>query len=173
MGGGQAPRKKRSHKFLFQCLFIFFAVTTYLVYAALNRSPKETRSMDSFAQLDQILRKEGIARFKEEKLALKMLVRKTLDEPATPEDRDTAQAIAVYLFPEILANNDFERELAEELWASLQKGIESEPGSPHSRALFNELRANIWNHENPDRANPQISTTAKQVIRIYETLSAP
>jgi hypothetical protein len=171
--GENSPKKKRGHKFLLQCLFIFFGVTVYLVYAALNRSPNEPRSMDTFSQLDQILRKEGVARFKEEKLALKQLVRKTLEEPASAEEHDQAKTIAVYLFPEILANNDFERELAEDLWGSLQKGIENEPGSPQSRALFNELRANIWNYENADRTNPQLSLPAKQVIRLYETLSAP
>lgn len=169
----KTPKKGPGKKVILHVLGLFFVLAVYLVYSALNRPRNETKTMDAFAQLDLVLRREGLARFKQEKFALKHLVKRTLKEAKTQEEQEQAQTIAVYLFPEVLSNDDYEKEVAQAFWEPLQQAIEHEPGTAKSRLMFNELRANIWNYENADRVNPQLSNSAKQVIRIYETLSAP
>ncbi len=176
VGGGQGKRPSpmdRVKKTIRKVLVAFFVVAGILVYQSVNRPLDPGQSLDTFAVLHDILRKEGVSRFLAEKEELKKTVKMELGESAPGAKFAEAQSIAVYLFPDLLPDEDFEKPVALELWHPLQKAIEAEPGTAKSRTLFNEMRANIWNYESPDRSTPRLSDQARQVIRIYENLSAP
>lgn len=128
-------------------------------------------SFGSFNSLHQDFVQGGMERFHEKKNGLRQEVGKALESPDDTPERDRAQNIALYLFPDLLAKDDFERDVAMEQWVPQQKTIEEHPRSPESRRSFEELKNNVWNYENPDRQIPTISNYAESVIRIYDTLS--
>ena len=130
-------------------------------------------SIKDFTRLDEIFETEGMAKFISSKQALREQLRSRLR--ATDENDEAmmqANQIAVYLFPEILPETDFEKTAALELWAPYQNAIEAAPKTLDSRQKFEEMRANIWNYENPSKKVPVLSPVAMQVIKIYDVMSA-
>lgn len=128
-------------------------------------------SLASFNLLHQDFVQGGMEQFHKKKNGLRQEVGKALESSDDTPERDRAQNIALYLFPDLLAKDDFERDVAMEQWYPQQKTIEEHPQSPESRRSFEELKNNVWNYENPDRQIPTISDYAESVIRIYDTLS--
>ena len=55
----------------------------------------------------------------------------------------------------------------------LEESIERAPRTPESRLWFEELRADIWNYENPERSAPRITPYAQQAIRIFDVMTQP
>ena len=158
----------------FALIFIGCVVTLlggFLYFRAESTVSWEVAS-ETFYSLHDIYRVRGIGRFLEEKKQLRNRVAKVLEDKPGTEQGDVATNIATFLFPDLLPNSNFEKETANTLWAPFENAIEKEPRTPQSRRHFEEMRANIWNYENPNRIFPTLSPYAKQVIRIYDELSS-
>jgi len=146
-----------------------------LVYFAFqgdfHRSAAVTQN---FNELHRAFTNGGIEQFNREKRALRGQVEHALNNRArNAQAARDAEQIAVYLFPEVLPKDNFEKLAAMELWIPLQRNIEKAPRSAASRSWFEELRATIWNYESADRSAPTISVPAQQVLRIYGGLANP
>ena len=161
-----------SHRVLYTFLLVVTGAMAWLAYLAYYRSFGET-PIASFHDLQDVYRKEGLDRFREEKEKLRASVSEELKNPKDSESQNNAANIALYLFPTELPSGDLERQVGEEEWAPLQQEIEKVPGTERSRELFEEMRANIWNYESPSRVSPQLTAQAQQVLKIYKTLSNP
>ena len=156
-------------------LVLFLCVTTLLlsvlVYlASIHRTPFET-SLVTFSSLRTVFREQGIGEFLEEKARLKKSLSSSLREPQDSEQKLNAEHLAVFMFPDLLPSEHFERDFSISEWAPLQMSIERLPGSEESQEHFEALRASIWNYESPDKRVPRISKTASDVIRLYEAIS--
>lgn len=165
--------KQKRARLLFAIFFFFATILsgTLLFFAVRQRKIIDTE-FPRLARLDQVYVREGLHGFLTEKELLKRQVIYTLRYADSPEGAHAATNVALYLFPETLPGDDFEREEAEALWVPLQKKIESDPLHPQSRTYFEQMRAQIWNYENPSRQAPQLSKYAKQVIHIYDVMSS-
>lgn len=161
--------KKGTRRTVALTLLVCFGFLGALFYHRENVS-RETSSTNheelSVGELDQAFRKAGIEEFRKEKSRLKSQV-----SVAMAKDASRAEPIAVYLFPELLPNEHFEKSVALEGWIPLQAQIEASPGTAESRASFEEMRAQIWIYENPDSKAPTLSQTAEEVVRLYDDLS--
>lgn len=166
-------RKEGSHRALYRFLVVVALVVTGLVYLGFNKTQPFALTEQSFSQLHDVYQNEGIRRFLEEKAKLRSQIVLQIGSSEDSDVRNEANNIALYLFPDALESDNLEREVGLEEWAPLQKDIEDAPGSSDSRRKFEELRASIWNYESPSRSAPQLSPQARQVIRIYKTLSGP
>ncbi len=144
-----------------------------MVYFSDSRPRDLNTSINSFYTLNEVYKAKGIERFQEEKLNLKLTLAETIKNPENADVKRIAEAISVYLFPEILPDTHFEKEAAMTLWIPLFKQIEKKPGTAEARNLYEEAKAEIWNYENPDRKNAKLSETARETLKIYRELSAP
>ncbi|MCB0418659.1 MAG: hypothetical protein KDD39_13500, partial [Bdellovibrionales bacterium] len=111
------------------------------------------------------------ARFAERKNDLRRDISRTLRANKSLEARMIATNISVYLFPDLLPSENFERTVAEDQWLPLQRAIEKAPGTYESRLKFEEMKANIWNYESPDKRAPKLTETAETVLHIYDLMS--
>lgn len=166
-------RAENQNRFLGGFLVITLSLFSLLVYFGMNRTPRKIPSMENFYTLDTSFLKGGISLYREEKKELKRNVSLLLSLSEENEVTRAAVNVAVYLFPDLLPKDHFEREVALENWFPLEHAIESHPKTDESRRSFEDLKAMIWNYENPSRTLPQLSDGAKQVIKIYDTLSIP
>lgn len=171
--GFKSPPPKSDHRFLYTFIAVVVSAFGLMIYFALDREGESFLSEHIFTTLQEVYQKEGIKRFLAEKERLKRNLAPKLSGSPFRDEHKEASNIALYLFPEILPDEDFEKEIAMEDWGTFQKEIEKSPGSPESRKSFEEMRANIWNYENPSSRFPVLSPQAKQVIQIYQGLSAP
>lgn len=166
--------KSRVHKLeMAAFLTLVVGLSWWLVQYQRTSSPLGRASLGKFSTLTDSLQKNGVESYLRDKETLKEMILDKLKSGDDDEDESAVQAtqIAVYLFPEILPDEDFEKQAGMELWAPLQRVIESNPRTRESRQAFEEMRANIWNYENPSRDVPQLSPVAMQVIRIYDVMS--
>lgn len=170
---GRKPRKKADHRILFVFLAVVTLAVAALIYFALQKPEPAGMSQQLLTSLQSVYKQEGIERFIEEKQRLRKSLASSLAGSPHTDEHVEASNIALYLFPDILPSGDFERELGMEDWAPLQSAIEQAPGTADSRQAFEEMRANIWNYESPSRTAPNLSSEAKQVLQIYQSLSAP
>jgi hypothetical protein len=141
-----------------------------LVYFSVFHKTKNTLSVsEQFMSLHKAFESGGITAFQQRKEALRAQISEEMKDP----DRIPATAlnIATYLFPDLLPEENFEKAAARELWEPLEKSIEQNPQSPESRQRFEELRATLWNYENPSRVSPDLSSTGRQIIQIYDVIS--
>ncbi len=128
-------------------------------------------ALAAFSSLHEEFKMGGMAQFEEKKLELRSEVASLLKSRDDSKEKDRAENIALYLFPDLLQRDDFERDVAMDQWLPLEKSIEKNPKSERSRQEFEELKNNVWNYENPDRQSPVVSDYAEQIIRIYDVLS--
>ena len=147
-------------------------LSAFIYYATTRRPVIGVGNLSDISKLEEVFSGQGMVRFQQEKERLRQAVFWELKRPET-ESGIEAEQLAVYLFPDALPRDHFEREVALMLWEPLQRKIEAAPKTPQSREWFEEMQANIWNYENPDRTAPQLSFAAKKVIRIYDVMSAP
>ena len=167
-------RSKKQHTYVVWAFLVLLFLTLGTIFTLRPPDSSSTaRLYSSFISLRPTLTQEGIFKFQNDKGALRKIVNKALKEGASEAEQNTAQNIAVYLFPELLPDSDFEKGVATEDWKPLEEAIEKNPKSPESRLWFEEMRANIWNYESPDRETPRVSDYAKEVLRLYDELSAP
>lgn len=172
-GLGPTPKRDHSLRIMMAFLLLVTIAITSLFYLSSRKPIELQHAMTKFSRLHEVYQQEGMQKFIEAKEALKQDISHVIDTSEDETVQNDATNVAVYLFPEVLSKNDFERPVALDDWAPLEAAIEKAPKTPQSRVLFEELRANIWNYENPEHTRPNLSATAKEVIRIYEELSAP
>lgn len=160
-----------------QIILSFLAVCSLFLYMLVHLfSGQEftiTKVKHSFDSLKDTYLNGGITEYLDKKEKLKQQVASTLSKDSNSDEAVEAANIAVFLFPDVLPDNNFERQDAVELWLPSTQKIEAAPNTLESREQFEELKANIWNYENPDKQNPQLSAQAQEVIRIYDEISKP
>lgn len=127
-------------------------------------------SFRKFFSLYALYQQEGLEKYLDGKEELKAQIKKSLESTLTEEEEIFVVNVALYLFPDILPEENFEKAVAMEQWAPLQEAIEKKPHTPESRLWFEEMRANIWNYENPDSS--RISSFAREILKIYNDLSS-
>lgn len=156
--------------FFYASAFLFFAS---LVYFAWFRTELPTAPMEKgITGLEVGFLEGGIEKYKELKASFKKQVAQSLETNADPHTNQAATNFATYLFPELLPKDNLEKSVGNQLWIPQQQAIEAAPNSPEARKSFEEMRANIWNYENPDRETPTLSTYAEEVLSLYESLSS-
>lgn len=170
---GGPPGGRASSRLVWKFLLVFVSCLGGLLFYALERPDGIHLANKRFQSLHAIYLEEGMNRFQEEKQRLKAQITKALNDPQSEEEQNYATNVAVYLFPDVLPNASFEKSVAQEQWGTFQEAIEKKPRSPESRIWFDELRANIWNYESPDRQNPKLSPYAKETLKIYDGMSSP
>lgn len=124
----------------------------------------------SLEQLSLEFKKQGIHSFLHSKKGLKRRVSFQLGNSKDPAAQLAATNIAVYLFPDLLPDDSFEKQFAQESFVPLQNGIEEKPGTQEAQLLFEELRARVWNYENPHNSADGLSEYADQMLKIYGSL---
>ena len=163
--------QKTQHRLL---LIFLGIVTTGLSSLFLFFSPN--RSTQDFGGLDRLAEAtltNDLSVFQEKKSDLRKKVRAALKHSPSSQDYQAATNIAAYLFPSELPQGDFEGETASTQWLPLQQGIEAAPHTAESREKFDELQAEVWNYENPNRQNPELTETATTMLHIYDVMSKP
>lgn len=159
------------HQWASLAIFVAVVFLGYLIYLATLVAPDIQIVQERFHNLAMSYEKGGAHHFVGRKEALRRDISRTLRANQSLEARMIATNISVYLFPDLLPSEDFERAVAEEQWVPLQKQIESAPGTYESRLQFEEMKANIWNYENPDKQSPKLSETAETVLHLYDLMS--
>jgi hypothetical protein len=129
--------------------------------------------MDALESLSNSVSGLGIAQFQRSRDELKTQISKILADPKNEEEQSRASSIALYLFPEILPESNFEKDVALELWAPLEQQIEAKPKSPEARMFFEEMKSTLWNYENPKMTDAGLSVNAMRTLNIYHELSSP
>lgn len=143
----------------------------YLIYLATLVAPEIAIVEERFANLPTSLATGGLPFFHERKSKLRRDVKRTLQSNKSQRAQLVANSISLYLFPDLLSDKNFEKNVAVDHWGPLQEAIEGQPGSYRSRLWFEEMKTQIWNFENPDKENPELSTTAGTVLKIYDLMS--
>lgn len=168
-------RSKPNHTLVVWTFLGIFTATlgTIVFLSSHNLVPPNSLQTTFMALRPGLSEPQGLLRFQTDKGILRSMVSRALNEKKAEAEENLAQNIAVYLFPELLSDEDFEKMVALDQWKPMQEAIEKSPKSPESRIWFEEMRANIWNYESPDRENPRISDYAKEVLRLYDELSSP
>lgn len=147
--------------------FFFMGKTT-----APGASENALALQKQFNALARTYRQEGMLTFLQAKARLKLQVADALKEKDETTS-ELAENLAVFLFPDLLGDDDFEKSVAVENWAKVQAAIESTPRSRQSRARYQELQAAIWQYENPDAKDPALSPVASEVLKLYQAIAAP
>jgi hypothetical protein len=147
-------------------------------YWLLNLHPAGDRleidtAFRTFNGLRALSHHEDIKKYLAGKESLRTQLKKSMGTNLSEDEEQFAKNMALYLFPDILPDDEFEKMVALEQWAPLEEAIERKPHTPESRLLFEEMRANIWNFENPGLDSGRISVFAKEVLKIYSDLSSP
>lgn len=147
-------------------------LSTVLIFFIISASRVSTEKYsDSISRLEHGYQREGIDGFQKEKSRIRSEVARQLSS-----DRalvSPAHNLAVYLFPELLRDDDFEKDIAEREWAPFQRSIEADPNSSQATHSFDELKANVFNYEVADKRRGELSPVANGMIRIYDALSRP
>lgn len=155
--------------FLIICLIVFFSFVQIPNSNIFLGRPLT----ECYQALLQSVAAGGYSKYNKDKLELKKHISSVLAHPANEEEENNASNIALYLFPELLPDSNFEKSQALELWASLETEIEKHPRTPEARMVFEEMKSNIWNYENPKLNNVGLSTHAQETLKIYHELSSP
>ncbi|NBX69182.1 MAG: hypothetical protein EBR01_09505 [Proteobacteria bacterium] len=156
---------------------IFLILTLSFLFYIYRFKPKaifnDTALTDSYQMLMRSISSGGHVKFQENKQALKSRIASVLKNPKNEDEENHAVNIALYLFPEILPDTNFEKELAIELWGTFENAIEKRPRTSEARMKFEEMKSNIWNYENPRLTNVGLSFHAEETLKLYHELSLP
>lgn len=154
--------------FLLGLISIPVAFTFYFRETTSIHTPISKQSMEELAQE---YRNSGMDRFRAAKTLLKKRVSFNMKRDQDSKAQLAASNIAVYLFPDLLPENHFEKEFAMEQFVPHQKVIEDNPGTPIAQEHFEELRNIVWNYENPKQSEQGLSDYASQMLKIYGAMS--
>lgn len=128
-------------------------------------------SPKSLEELSVEYRKNGMQQFFDAKTNLKRRVSRNLKDNNNHEAYFAALNVALYLFPELLDDENMEKDFAQKHLRPLQEKIESSPGSKEAQKNFEELRNMVWGYENPKEDEQGLSEYARQMLKVYGTLS--
>ncbi len=156
-------------------LFIFFSglgltMLFFFTYSSLTKIDSDSIS---YSTLLTSLSTGGYSQFHSDKKLLRSKIATMLSSPQNETEETYATNIALYLFPDLLPDSNFEKIVAVEQWAPLESAIEKKPRSQEARLLFDEMKSNIWNYENPKMDRSGLSLYASETLKIYHELSAP
>jgi hypothetical protein len=188
-----APEKKQlrlasaDSKQPLQAFYLFFSlsfliITGVIITLITNKTGvhiNSTRFWDSqitvsqmqFLKLKETLVEKGPLEFFKQKGLLKIQLQNILEN--IPEEKSEGiYSMVLYLYPELLSDNDLEKTAAITLFKDVQTDIETEVSRMKKYKRMNDLRANIWNYENPSRENAKITQTAQNVLDLYEVLAS-
>jgi len=143
------------------------------IFSKVNNNKREIALSNSYSTLLKSVSQGGYSQFQADKNDLKQQVITVLNQPKNEEEEAFAAGIALYLFPEVLPDSNFEKETAMEFWAPLEKEIEQRPRTPEARMKFEEMKSNIWSYENPKITSAGLSLQAEETLKIYHELSSP
>jgi len=134
---------------------------------------RSTNTTENYQALLSSVRRGGYSQFINDKKELRKQIEKVLSSPENEEQETLASNIALYLFPDLLPDSNFEKSSALGLWAPLQAEIEKRPKSSEARMLYEQMKSNIWNYENPKVSSMGLSKEAIDTLQIYHELSSP
>ncbi|MSP19151.1 MAG: hypothetical protein EXR74_06225 [Bdellovibrionales bacterium] len=156
-------------------LFIFSFVLglTLLFFFSNSSITKIDSDSISHSTLVTSLSKGGYLQFQSEKKILRAKIAILLSSSQNETEKNYATNVALYLFPDLLPDSNFEKTVAIEQWAPLESAIEKKPRSHEARLLFDEMKSNIWNYENPKMDRSGLSLYGSETLKIYHELSAP
>lgn len=159
------------HQWATMVIIVSVGFFAYLIFLSSLIAPDIQIVQDRFNSLASIYELGGIKQFQIKKSKLRRDVSRTLRANKAKRAQLIATNISLYLFPDLLPDENFEKQVALEQWLPLQQVIEKHPGAHQSRLKFEEMKSNIWNYENPDKAAPKISNTASTILHIYDVMS--
>jgi len=142
-----------------------------LIALFVSQEKKSSPALISTAALDalsEVFKKQGIKNYFKSKNSLKEQISKELKNT---DNKEAATNIALYLFPDLLPRDHFEKEFAEENFVPLQMEIEKRPATVQAEALYEKLQARVWNYENPQNTPQGLSETAEKMLKIYQALA--
>lgn len=156
-------------------LFIFLSGLGLTMLFFFTKSSLDKIDSDSISQSTLLtsLSTGGYSQFHSDKKLLRSKIATILSSPQNDTEETYATNIALYLFPDLLPDSNFEKIVAVEQWAPLESAIEKKPRSQEARLLFDEMKSNIWNYENPKMDRSGLSLYASETLKIYHELSAP
>lgn len=156
-------------------IFLLFLVSFFSILFNSEKPSPLSRSdvTDSYQTLLSSLNRGGYSQFINDKNDLRKQIEKVLSNPENEEQENTASNIALYLFPDLLPDSNFEKNTALGLWAPLQAEIEKRPKTPEARMIYEEMKSHIWNYENPKITIAGLSREASDTLQIYHLLSSP
>ncbi len=156
-------------------LFIFLSGLGLTMLFFFTNSSLNKIDSDSISQSTLLtsLSTGGYSQFHSDKKILRAKIATMLSSPQNETEETYATNIALYLFPDLLPDSNFEKIVAVEQWAPLESAIEKKPRSQEARLLFDEMKSNIWNYENPKMDRSGLSLYASETLKIYHELSAP
>lgn len=158
-------------------IFIFLALLgsffSFLLISQKTSTFSSGELTDSYQTLLSSVNRGGYSQFISDKNELRKQIEKTLSGPENEEQEISASNIALYLFPDLLPESNFEKNTALGLWAPLQAEIERRPKTPEARMLYEKMKSNIWNYENPKVTSAGLSKEASDTLQIYHELSSP
>lgn len=148
-------------------LVVLFAGVHYFTTEKTPRNDAELR----YYSLHQVAKK-GLFEFLPARERLRESLSQEIGRDLAEDQGGSAREIAVFLFPDLLSADDFEKKQAFELWTPLLRTLENPTPSNSNYVVLDRLRATLWQYENPDRKAPRISRASGQLLRIYENLVA-
>ncbi len=155
--------------FLFVSAFAFTLLYRSSTLSQFKGQPLST----SYLTLLKSVNEGGYSKFQQDKSELKKYISTILNDPRNEDEETHASNIALYFFPELLSDSNFEKSAALELWAPFEIAIEKSPRTPEARMLFEIMKSNIWNYENPKMKNAGLSPHAQETLKVYHELSSP
>lgn len=164
-------KHRQSHRVVLSFVTLVVLILTTLTVFWKSTPQSLDLTVNNLTTLADIYRERGLSAFMDAKRAIKHEVEQSLKKDNGLVGPNSAEHVAVYLFPELLDDSHLEKFTAENDFKPLQTAIEESPGTERSRHHFERLRMNVWTYENADRKNPNISATARSVLQLYDTLS--
>lgn len=134
-------------------------------------TPTEWSAMKSVSTLLPALQNNGVEGYLVAKARLREQVRSNLEYAEEDTRRLQAEQVAVYLFPELLPESDFEKSDALANFSPRIDEIEQRPNTEAASNAFADLRAEIWNYENPSREEPRVSEVGNEILKLFAELS--
>jgi hypothetical protein len=168
-----SPQPQKNNRLIYFILAVTALACISIWYSlSSNRNYSDPVTV-KFFDLYRIYQTQGLAAFIDTKKELAAQIQPLLNSKSMGEELNSTYTIAVYLFPELLPDWNFEKQEALELWAPLQLEIEKKSRSPEARKSFEEMRALFWNYEPASRSHPKLSAYTNEIIRIYDLISSP
>lgn len=166
------PEPPASQGTLVGILAALSALMGLVGYVAVQRPSPVPETVRELVQLRDTYLERGMDAYLEEKEMIRRRTRERL-ESSDVTTRNGARNVAAFLFPDLLSDGDFERELAIDTWLPLQRAMENAPlGDPTRRQAFEDFKNMLWVFENGNRARPELTRTTRAVVDLFDAVSA-
>jgi len=154
---------------------VSFLLTSTLVFSSAFffirwQMVSESLSLTPLSSLYSAIESQNKASFYEMKSKLRDEVSSILSRNSSDPQYDSAESIAIYMFPELLPESSYEKELAMELFSPLLKELESSKNQSSLEQVYATLESRIYGFESATRQMDGVSETAHYVLKIYKAL---